>query len=230
MSDHDNSKNHDEKPAGEQKKPSEDKYKTAPWEKEIDRMEDKKNVSFVSGLALLLSVLALVLIGWGGVADNPRQQEEKDLLANRIDSIRDRVTGVEEELAAQAKYLEQSKKVWQIYQLQELEAQLGSLAISGDQQYKADVNALKGSVNALIAKIEGKPAAPVAAPAADVKAPADVKKEIMGMGKGKGDKKMGLMKKHEMKKDKKMAKHHKDNKPCDKPCPLTEKKEKAEKK
>jgi hypothetical protein len=132
-------------------------YQPAPWEKESNSMEDdNKNVSFISGLALLLAVLALVLIGWRGIADSPYEIEYKDKVDGSFAQVKARLGLVEDGLAKQADALNNGKLAWQYYKLEELKAQFGELLVAGSNQYKPDVQALQMQVQALMSKIQGK--------------------------------------------------------------------------
>lgn len=192
---------------------SNNEYKPAPWEKEANSMDDgKKNVSFISGLALLLSVLALVMVGWwGNVADTAGLEQFKKDTNAEIAQLKDNFNKVDANIEAQQEILKKTKAGWQYFKLQELEAQLGALAVSGSSQYQQDVANLQKSVRALMDKMKGAkqakkaeakvPAPPAAKPDAKAETKADAK----------ADKKAPCTKPCPSDKDKKA--------PCPKPCP-----------
>ena len=132
---------------------SKKEFKPAPWEKEEIEMDDKKNVSFVSGLALLLSVLALILIGWSGIADSPIQAEYKDFIESKIESNNQRIDVMEETLEKQAKGIGKEQLAWQIYKLKQLEAAIGELTLAVGDTNMAEYNAIQTQMQALQAKL-----------------------------------------------------------------------------
>lgn len=133
--------------------PEKKEFKPAPWEKEVKIMEDKKNVSFVSGLALLLSVLALVLIGWAGIADSPYQSDYKTEVEAKFNNMSSRIELIEDKVDKELKKATNGKLDWQVYKLKELESALGFLAMASGELYKNDVNGLKTQIDGLVGKI-----------------------------------------------------------------------------
>lgn len=128
-------------------------FKPAPWEKEATSMEEKKNVSFVSGLALLLAVLALVMVGWSGIADSPYQIDYKDAIDGKFSNLNSRFERIEKTLMIQSEDIEKGKLMYQSFQLQGLNADLGTMKISGVQEFSDDVTALQNAVQSLINKV-----------------------------------------------------------------------------
>ena len=116
-------------------------------------MEEKKNVSFVSGLALLLAVLALVMVGWSGIADSPYEIDFKDGLDGKFSNLNKRFERIEKTLMIQSEDIEKGKLMYQSFQLQGLNADLGTMKISGVQEFTGDVEALQAAVVSLISKV-----------------------------------------------------------------------------
>lgn len=140
---------------------SNNEFKPAPWEKETNSMDDKKNVSFVSGLALLLSVLALVMIGWAGIADSPSQEEYKELINTELNKVNNNINSIDEKVNKQANEFKMKKLNMSIYKLAMLNLKLDAMKAGCDAAYTKDITALQVGVQALMAKMktakDGKP-------------------------------------------------------------------------
>jgi len=119
-------------------------------EKEDTRMDEKKNVGFVPGLALLLAILALVLIAINAVNPTPTMEVLEKSMDTKIE--------------AQANSLLMmvkngdliGNKIADQMLVRDLDNLSGSLANYGtkaDKDLKAEIEALQVSVNALKAKI-----------------------------------------------------------------------------
>ncbi len=138
---------------------SNNEFKPAPWEKEANSMDDKKNVSFVSGLALLLSVLALVLIGWGNIADSPSQAQYKELLDRELDVVNQNVLEIDSRIAKQMTFHKTKMRKKSILKLAELNAKINTLKSCAPQGFDKDYQALQAMIQAMMVKMNREKAA-----------------------------------------------------------------------
>ncbi len=130
---------------------------------EFSMEERRKNVSLVSGIALLLSITAILLFGWSQITYSPYHQGEKDKLDRQIDALEKSVFDVNDKFND---FVTKDKKAWQLYQLKKLQNTVEFVSAAGSSQYKADFDKINNDIRALLAKVEGpKKAAAVAAPA-----------------------------------------------------------------
>ena len=153
--------------------------------------DDKNKVSFISGLGFLLAVLALVLIGWGNMMETPMESEYKEYVENRFASLTDQTEKINNIMRMQMDSTANGHMLRQLYQLQELEANVGTLMMTIDKTYADDLKGVQAKVQALTAKIKAKQAG--------VLKPGD---EVPDEKPAKGD----------------VAATHQCDKPCDK-CP-----------
>jgi len=118
--------------------------------------ERRKNVSLISGMALLLAIAAILLFGWSQIAYSPFQQEDQDMINGKLDHLGNGLHKLEDQLS---EFNNVDKKAWQLYQLKNLQNTVDFLSAAGADDYKADYNKIQGDVTALIAKIAGPKAA-----------------------------------------------------------------------
>ena len=130
---------------------------SAPWEREVKRMDDKKNVNFVSGLALLLAILALVMVACSGIGGDitPYQTEYKNYIEGKFGSLDTRVN----ELSAKFGKIEEKtgngQLDWQAYKLQELSAAVGALSANSAPEFKPELMALQAQIAKMSQKVKG---------------------------------------------------------------------------
>jgi len=129
-------------------------FKPAPWEKETNSMDDKKNVSFVSGLALLLSVLALVMIGWGNIADSPFEEEYKEAVTSEFSKLKDSIHSINGGLKAREKMCKSKQLNMGLNKLAIVNLKLDSMKMGCDTTYNKELTAIQASVQALIGKMK----------------------------------------------------------------------------
>jgi hypothetical protein len=130
---------------------------SAPWEREVKRMDDKKNVNFVSGLALLLAILALVMVAWSGIGGDitPYQTEYKNYIEGKFGSLDTRVNELTDTLGDLKEATGNGHLDWQVYKLQELSAAVGALSAHSAPEFKAELNALHGQIVKMSNKVKG---------------------------------------------------------------------------
>ncbi len=118
--------------------------------------ERRKNVSLISGVALLLAIAAILMFGWSQMAYSPFQQEDQDMINGKLDHLGNGLHKLEDQLNELNNV---DKNAWQLYQLKNLQNTVDFLSAAGADDYKADYNKIQGDVTALIAKIGGRKAA-----------------------------------------------------------------------
>ncbi|MCZ7584127.1 MAG: hypothetical protein M5R36_12745 [Deltaproteobacteria bacterium] len=130
-------------------------------------MDDKKNVSFVSGLALILSALALLLIGIQQISATPYTETLEKIVNAKLEDLEARM---ETRIDYNIKRLSKAEESAALRQLKFFNSGLDAWLQSGANGYSGDVQAIKEQIDGLVAKMEGMPPAPKApAVAADTK-------------------------------------------------------------
>ncbi len=123
-------------------------------------MDEKGNVSFVSGLALILSALALLLIGIMQISSRPYDETMEAILEKNLDDIENRV---DMKIEAGLKKIEKAEEGAALREMKYFSANIEGWLKSGANGYTNDAKAVKEKLDALISSMEGKPAAPPAA-------------------------------------------------------------------
>lgn len=138
-------------------------------------MEDRKNVPFVSGLALILSALALLLIGISQINPSPYDETMEEIMDKRFSDMESRVNLMIESRLQQLAKAEENAA---IRELKTFQAQLQDWVVSSQANgYSERVKAIAAQIDMLVAEMEGKkvdapaPAAPAAPEAAAPAAP-----------------------------------------------------------
>ncbi|MCC6157480.1 MAG: hypothetical protein IT350_05455 [Deltaproteobacteria bacterium] len=140
-------------------------------------MEDRKNVPFVSGLALILSALALLLIGISQINPSPYDETMEEVVDKRFSDMESRVNLM---IEARLQQLAKAEENAAIRELKTFQAQLQDWVVSSQANgYSEKVKAIAAQIDMLVADMEGKkveapaPAAPAAptAPAPPAEAP-----------------------------------------------------------
>lgn len=125
------------------------------WEKEEFSMDDKKNIGFVPGLALLLAVLALVLISINAVKPTPSVETLEKSMDKKIE-------GVNNSILAQVKSgdLVSGQVINKLFErdLVNLEVSLERFSAFTKPEMATDLDALKAAIMQVKAKLNPKPA------------------------------------------------------------------------
>jgi hypothetical protein len=135
--------------------------------KEDTSMDEKKNVSFVSGLALILSALALLLIGITQITSTPYTDTMEEILDTKLQALEGRM---DMKVEAGLKKLEKAEESAALRELKTFDNNLNAWLAGGANSYTDKVVSLKNQVESLIKDMEG-----VKAPAAQAAPPPPVK-------------------------------------------------------
>ncbi|MBZ0270778.1 hypothetical protein K8I61_01985, partial [bacterium] len=130
--------------------------------KEEISMDDKKNVSFVSGLALILSALALLLIGISQISSSPYDATMEEIVNQRLEDLESRVDVKLEAGLRKIQRAEENAAVRELRTFQsQLDAWMQSIATEGQTQR---IESIRQQIQGLISELEkGMPDAPPAA-------------------------------------------------------------------
>ena len=106
-------------------------------------MDDKKNVSFVSGLALILSALALLLIGVSQISSTPYTENLEEIIDARMNALEQRV---DTKIVGALKAVERSKDEESLRELQRMQTALQSWSTNAptSETYSGQVAAMAG--------------------------------------------------------------------------------------
>lgn len=126
-------------------------------------MDEKGNVSFVSGLALILSALALLLIGIMQISSRPYDETMEAILEKNLEAIEKRV---DLKIEASILKLEKAEEHAALRELKFFSSNLDGWLTAGANGFTNDAKALKEKLDLLIENMEGKGKAPAAAPPA----------------------------------------------------------------
>jgi hypothetical protein len=124
--------------------------------KEGMEVDEKKNVGFIPGLALILAALALVLISINAVKPTPSVEELEKAIDLKIASTNEALVAV----VKNGDIVE--KKVTQALftrDVENLEATMAALAANGSDDLKVELDKLAADLVALKAKMDTKPVA-----------------------------------------------------------------------
>jgi hypothetical protein len=131
-------------------------------------MDEKGNVSFVSGLALILSALALLLIGIMQISSRPYDETMEAILEKNLDAIEKRV---DLKIEVGMKKLEKAEENAALRELKYFSSNLNAWLTSGANGFTNDAKVLKKNLDILILNMEGGPKAPAANSPVAKKAP-----------------------------------------------------------
>lgn len=123
-------------------------------------MEDKKNIPFVSGLALILSALALLLIGINQVNPSPYDQEMEKIVEKRFNDIESRL---DMRITARLQQLDRAEQDAALRELKMFKTQLQDWINSGaaNAGYSDQVLTIAKQIDALVKQMETKDTAPL---------------------------------------------------------------------
>jgi hypothetical protein len=130
-------------------------------------MDDKKNVSFVSGLALILSALSLLLIGIQQITATPYTDTMEEVIETKLQALESRV---DMKVDAGLKKLEKAEDNAALREMKTFQNNLNAwLAAGSENPYTDKVNAIKAQIENLVKEMEsakgGAPAVVTAQPA-----------------------------------------------------------------
>jgi hypothetical protein len=157
--------------------------------KEDTHVDEKKNVGFVPGLALLLSALALLLIGINQIKGTPSGDTLEKMMDARFAAMNDSIMNVVKNGDIINKHV---AKTMVMHDLDNLQASVSALSASAgaDADVAAQVDTIKKAVEAIKAKLAPAlspaivvPPAPAAAAAAPPPAPVAKKEAPKGKEK-----------------------------------------------
>ncbi len=152
-------------------------------------MDEKKNVGFVPGLALLLSALALLLIGINQIKGTPSGDTLEKMMDARFAAMNDSIMNVVKNGDIINKHV---AKTMVMHDLDNLQASVSALSASAgaDADVAAQVDTIKKAVETIKAKLAPAispaivvPPAPAAAAAAPPPAPVAKKEAPKGKEK-----------------------------------------------
>jgi hypothetical protein len=125
--------------------------------KEVFSMDDKKNVSFVSGLALILSALALLLIGITQISSSPYNDTMEQIVNTKMEDLEARLNM---KIDSSIKRLSKAEESAALRELKAFEGNLTSWSTAGANGYTDQVNAVRTELGKLIGQMENKGTAP----------------------------------------------------------------------
>lgn len=135
---------------------SEPQHVTKPKEDTV--VDDKKNVGFIPGLALILAALALVLISINAVKPTPTVEELEKAVDTKIAAVNDSILAIVKNGDIV------TRKVNEALLLREIDDLKGSLdavqTTAGDTALAAEFDAIAKQLSALMIKINPTAAAP----------------------------------------------------------------------
>ncbi|MCB1153134.1 hypothetical protein KDL45_05745 [bacterium] len=115
-------------------------------------VDDKKNVSFVSGLALILSALALLLIGVSQISSTPYTENLEEIIDARMNALEQRV---DTKIVGALKAVERSKDEESLRELQRMQTALQSWSTNAptSETYSGQVAAIQSQIDALVGQM-----------------------------------------------------------------------------
>jgi hypothetical protein len=134
-------------PVGSEKQPA---PFTSQRTKEDALVDEKKNVGFVPGLALILSCLALLLIGINALKSTPTQEAMEKAMDLKFKAMNDEIMNVVRNGEGVNKHV---AKALLARDLANVEASLAALNPGGDPEVAGQIDAIKSSIDTLKVKL-----------------------------------------------------------------------------
>lgn len=122
-------------------------------EREVKLMDEKKNIGFVPGLALLLSVLALVLIAINLVTPSPSEETLEQALDIKIQGLQNQIM---QQFQYNLSEIGKSRGKLVVSELRLAKEHLTDYAPMAGDELQADIQALSGQIDAMLAKLQAK--------------------------------------------------------------------------
>jgi len=136
-------------------------------------MDDKKNVGFIPGLALLLAVLALVLISYNATKPTPSEEALEKAMDVKIENLANTILN-----EVKNADVVDNRIAHTIFErdLKNFENSLANVGIANEPTLQTEVAAIKTALENLKAKMAGKPVPTEEKPAAAPEPPAKAEK------------------------------------------------------